>query len=181
MIRNSPPRWRLSGLSFSARIAEICYQQARETRKTSSAANVAAPKTRVGFARQLTVRYTMLTLCEIDTGSKTIITQTKPSDFPSHLRQKLQSNVQAVERHKIQTEAIAHERCPNCGREEVKYTSVQMRGADEGSTNIYNCDCGYSYVEPYYFGFKVEAANNLLDGTRTTERDSNCIYMTSNS
>jgi DNA-directed RNA polymerase I subunit RPA12 len=79
-----------------------------------------------------------------DTGSKTIVTETKPSDFPSHLRQKLQSSVQSVERHNIQTESIAQERCPKCGREEVRYTSVQMRSADEGSTNIYNCDCGHS-------------------------------------
>ncbi|KAK0391225.1 hypothetical protein NLU13_0726 [Sarocladium strictum] len=82
-----------------------------------------------------------------DTGAKTIVTQTKPSDFPSHLRQKLQSSVQSVERHNIQTESIAQERCPKCGREEVRYTSVQMRSADEGSTNIYNCDCGHSWNE----------------------------------
>ncbi|KAL2208741.1 hypothetical protein CC79DRAFT_1366949 [Sarocladium strictum] len=82
-----------------------------------------------------------------DTGSKTIVTETKPSDFPSQLRQKLQSSVQSVERHNIQTDAIAQERCPKCGREEVRYTSVQMRGADEGSTNIYNCECGHSWNE----------------------------------
>lgn len=81
-----------------------------------------------------------------DTGSKTILTKSKPSDFPSFLRQKLQSNVQAVERHSIQTESVVQERCPKCGREEVKYTSVQLRSADEGSTIIFTCDCGHSYV-----------------------------------
>ncbi|KAK7420041.1 DNA-directed RNA polymerase I core subunit rpa12 [Neonectria magnoliae] len=79
-----------------------------------------------------------------DTGSKSIITQTKPSDFPSFLRQKLQSSVQAVEKHKIQTQSTIIQTCPNCGQEEVKYSNVQLRGADEGSTVIYNCDCGHS-------------------------------------
>ncbi|KAG9504430.1 hypothetical protein J7337_004403 [Fusarium musae] len=79
-----------------------------------------------------------------DTGSKVTVTQTKPSDFPSFLRQKLQSSVQAVEKHNLQTDSTAHETCPKCGREEVKYTNVQLRGADEGSTVIYLCDCGNS-------------------------------------
>ncbi|KAI5463748.1 hypothetical protein BGZ63DRAFT_423066 [Mariannaea sp. PMI_226] len=82
-----------------------------------------------------------------DTGSKTIVTETKPSDFPSFLRQKLQSSVQAVERHTIQTSSVAHEKCKACGREEVTYTNVQLRGADEGSTVIYTCECGYSWHE----------------------------------
>ncbi|KAL6923718.1 hypothetical protein ACHAPO_008026 [Fusarium lateritium] len=80
-----------------------------------------------------------------DTGSKVTITQTKPSDFPSFLRQKLQSSVQSVEKHNLQTESTAHETCPKCGREEVKYTTVQLRSADEGSTVIYSCECGNSY------------------------------------
>ncbi|KAH7160883.1 transcription factor S-II [Dactylonectria macrodidyma] len=82
-----------------------------------------------------------------DTGSKTIITQTKPSDFPSFLRQKLQSNVQAVEKHNIQSDSISQESCPVCNRENVKYTNVQLRGADEGSTVIYLCECGNSWQE----------------------------------
>ncbi|KAG6004666.1 hypothetical protein E4U54_000505 [Claviceps lovelessii] len=82
-----------------------------------------------------------------DTGSKVILTKSKPSDFPSALRQKLQSTVQHVEKHKLQTGSTAQERCPNCGREEVKYTNVQLRGADEGSTLIYNCECGHSWQE----------------------------------
>ncbi|PNP45666.1 DNA-directed RNA polymerase I subunit RPA12 [Trichoderma gamsii] len=82
-----------------------------------------------------------------DTGAKVIVTKSKPSDFPSFLRQKLQSSVQAVERHTLNTESTVRERCPNCGREEVKYTTVQLRSADEGSTVIYNCECGYSWHE----------------------------------
>ncbi|KPM44365.1 hypothetical protein AK830_g2159 [Neonectria ditissima] len=82
-----------------------------------------------------------------DTGSKSIVTQTKPSDFPSFLRQKLQSSVQAVEKHNIQTQSTVRQTCPNCGQEEVKYSNVQLRGADEGSTVIYSCDCGHSWHE----------------------------------
>ncbi|KAL7789082.1 hypothetical protein V8C37DRAFT_404171 [Trichoderma ceciliae] len=82
-----------------------------------------------------------------DTGAKIIVTKSKPSDFPSFLRQKLQSSVQSVERHTINTESSVRERCPSCGREEVKYTTVQLRSADEGSTVIYNCECGYSWNE----------------------------------
>lgn len=69
-------------------------------------------------------------------------TRTKPSDFPSALRQKL-SIVQTVERHKVQTERIdANTECPKCGKTGVRYSEVQQRSADEGSTIIYNCDCG---------------------------------------
>ncbi|CEJ85083.1 Putative DNA-directed RNA polymerase subunit [[Torrubiella] hemipterigena] len=82
-----------------------------------------------------------------DTGAKMITTQSKPSDFPSALRQKLQSNVQAVERHTLNTEMRINERCPKCGREEVNYTNVQLRGADEGSTVIFMCDCGHSWQQ----------------------------------
>ncbi|ROT40762.1 DNA-directed RNA polymerase I subunit RPA12 [Sodiomyces alkalinus F11] len=81
-----------------------------------------------------------------DTGSKVITTETKPSDFPSQLRQKLQSNVQTVERHKVRTEAVTKEPCPRCGRDEVYYTQVQLRSADEGSTTFFTCKCGYRYV-----------------------------------
>lgn len=79
----------------------------------------------------------------IDTGSSTVVTETKPSDFPSLLRQKLQSSVQAVDKHNINTSNAAQENCPECGGNNVTYTALQMRGADEGSTLIYNCECGH--------------------------------------
>ncbi|KAM7206897.1 hypothetical protein V8F20_002603 [Naviculisporaceae sp. PSN 640] len=80
-----------------------------------------------------------------DSRSKSVTTQTKPSDFPSLLRQKL-SVVQTVERHKVQTERIdANTDCPKCGTRGIRYSEVQQRSADEGSTILYNCDCGHKW------------------------------------
>ena len=72
---------------------------------------------------------------------------TKPTDFPSILRQKLHTSIQSVDKHKIDTMAKADERCPKCGAEEVRYTTVQLRSADEGSTVFYYCACGNQYVD----------------------------------
>lgn len=84
-----------------------------------------------------------------DAGSKTIVTKSKPADFPSFLRQKLQSTVQAIDRNTVNTQGTVNERCRNCGREEVRYTTVQLRSADEGSTVIYSCECGNSCDIPF--------------------------------
>jgi DNA-directed RNA polymerase I subunit RPA12 len=51
--------------------------------------------------------------------------------------------VQTVARHEVQTERIdANTECPKCKKMGVRYSEVQQRSADEGSTIIYNCDCG---------------------------------------
>ena len=53
-----------------------------------------------------------------------------------------------MERHKVQTERIdANTECPKCGRTSIRYSEVQQRSADEGSTIIYNCDCGERHEE----------------------------------
>ncbi|KAK8052141.1 hypothetical protein PG993_003526 [Apiospora rasikravindrae] len=82
-----------------------------------------------------------------DTVFKEIVTQTKPSDFPSLLRQKL-STVQTVERHKIRTEAATNtETCEKCGGNDITFAAVQLRSADEGSTIFYTCKkCGNKYA-----------------------------------
>lgn len=77
-----------------------------------------------------------------DTASKTIETTTKESSFPSILRQK-RSAIQQVERSDMENSATIAVTCEKCGRAEVKYTSVQLRSADEGSTIFYTCDCGH--------------------------------------
>lgn len=80
-----------------------------------------------------------------DMASKTVTTKSKPSDFPSLLRQQL-STVQTVERHKVQTEALSNVPCEKCGETHVRYSAVQLRGADEGSTIFYTCgDCGHKW------------------------------------
>ncbi|KAL1900322.1 DNA-directed RNA polymerase I core subunit rpa12 [Ceratocystis pirilliformis] len=81
-----------------------------------------------------------------DMASQTITTETKATDFPSLLRQKLQSTVKTVASHEISTMATISERCAKCGAEEVRYTSVQLRSADEGSTIFYYCDCGHNWA-----------------------------------
>jgi DNA-directed RNA polymerase I subunit RPA12 len=104
----------------------------------------------------------------LDSKSQTIVTESKPSDFPSLLRQKL-STVQTVERHKIQTEAFTKETCEKCGRTEVRFSSVQLRGADEGSTNFFTCDCGHKYVEAKTIVQSTRLLTMTLDGVQTTE------------
>ncbi|KAK0665898.1 putative DNA-directed RNA polymerase subunit [Cercophora samala] len=77
-----------------------------------------------------------------DHAWKAVTTKTKPSDFPSALRQKL-SIVQTVKRHEVQTERVdSNMDCHKCGRRGIRYSEVQQRSADEGSTIIYNCECG---------------------------------------
>ena len=44
------------------------------------------------------------------------------------------------------TKATMKETCEKCGRKEVRYSEQQLRGADEGSTIFYECDCGHKYA-----------------------------------
>ncbi|KAA8570763.1 hypothetical protein MFRU_011g01810 [Monilinia fructicola] len=81
-----------------------------------------------------------------DTASKTIITRTKEASFPSVLRQK-RSVVQTVEKADYDSQAMSKTPCPECGAKEVRFTAVQLRSADEGSTIFYNCTCGHKWTE----------------------------------
>ena len=89
---------------------------------------------------------TQLILTSADTASSTITTSTKAASFPSLLRQK-RSAIQTIQRSDMNNEAVISVTCPECGRKEVRYSAVQLRSADEGSTIFYNCDCGNKYVE----------------------------------
>ncbi|RDW80554.1 hypothetical protein BP5796_05252 [Coleophoma crateriformis] len=78
-----------------------------------------------------------------DTASKTILTKTKPSSFPSLLRQKRSAIQQVDESDRQNQDAVAQETCMQCGRKEVRFYTLQLRSADEGSTVFYTCDCGF--------------------------------------
>lgn len=82
-----------------------------------------------------------------DTAASKILTTTKPSAFPSLLRQK-RSAIQTIKQSDRQSDAVIQETCPECGRKEVRYSQAQLRGADEGTTIFYNCECGHKFV-PY--------------------------------
>lgn len=79
-----------------------------------------------------------------DTVPKTIISESKPSSFPSALRAK-RSAIQTLTAADKRTEALTEKDCPQCGRKEMYYTTVQLRSADEGSTVFFTCVCGYKY------------------------------------
>lgn len=81
----------------------------------------------------------------IDAISKTIVSESKPSDFPSALRAK-RSAVQTLTAEDKKTEALTQHTCARCGRKEMYFTTVQLRSADEGSTVFLTCVCGYKYA-----------------------------------
>ncbi|OJJ47961.1 hypothetical protein ASPZODRAFT_158805 [Penicilliopsis zonata CBS 506.65] len=91
---------------------------------------------------------TAILLCNVcgarnkDALPKTIVSQSKPSDFPSILRAK-RSAVQTLTAADKKTEALGQHTCAKCGRKEMYFTTVQLRSADEGSTVFYTCVCGY--------------------------------------
>jgi len=91
----------------------------------------------------------LLTLCPTDTSAKTITSQSKPTAFPSKLRDKLSGDIQAVDESAKDNEQLANESCEKCGGNEVRFHTVQLRSADEGSTVFYTCHtCGHKYAPP---------------------------------
>ena len=73
-----------------------------------------------------------------DTSAKVVVTTSKPGDFPSALRAK-RSEVQNVDEADTNKDAVIREACEKCGQEEVRYTTAQLRSADEGSTVFFTC------------------------------------------
>lgn len=103
-----------------------------------------------------------------DNSSKVIVTTSKPGAFPSPLSLKHHSQVQAVDPENIRTDATIKETCPNCGRDEVRYYTQQLRSADEGSTVFYNCECGHKYatsIESSPYSCLITS----IDGLQTTK------------
>lgn len=139
------------GLSSSVLIVEISYLLPRAAQRTFCSANAVVLRTEVSELWSGTDDEAECALADMvlqDAASNTIVTKSKPSDFPSYLRQKL-STTQTIKRHEVNTEATTTQTCPKCARTEVRFSAVQLRSADEGSTIFYTCDCGYKYVYQY--------------------------------
>ncbi|KAK9465946.1 hypothetical protein V1512DRAFT_277060 [Lipomyces arxii] len=82
-----------------------------------------------------------------DFENLTVTTKSAETAFPSSLRQK-RSVVKTTLRRDEQNEegATIKEKCPQCGKDEMQYYSLQLRSADEGATIFYSCiDCGYKF------------------------------------
>ncbi|EOA86952.1 DNA-directed RNA polymerase I core subunit rpa12 [Exserohilum turcicum] len=79
-----------------------------------------------------------------DTSSKTVVTVSKPTAFPSTLRAK-RSEVQTISEEDVQTTSVINHPCEKCGKEQVRYYTQQLRSADEGTTVFYECDCGHKW------------------------------------
>src|SRR5690606_22380880 len=96
--------------------------------------------------------------------------------FPSALRAR-RSAVQTLKEGDVQTEATITQTCPECGRTEMKFYTMQLRSADEGATVFYRCECGYRYV---IIGLgrvvRVLSADVGVDTTQITE-DLCGLYM----
>jgi DNA-directed RNA polymerase I subunit RPA12 len=75
----------------------------------------------------------------------TVTTRSHDNAFPSALRAR-RSAVQTLKEGDVQTEATITQTCPECGRTEMKFYTMQLRSADEGATVFYRCECGYRYV-----------------------------------
>ncbi|PGH26856.1 hypothetical protein AJ80_01437 [Polytolypa hystricis UAMH7299] len=80
-----------------------------------------------------------------DTPPKTITSESKPNAFPSALRAK-HSDLQALTADDRRKDAIIEYTCPGCGRPEMRFYTLQLRSADEGTTVFYSCECGHKYV-----------------------------------
>ena len=101
-----------------------------------------------------------------DTSTKVVVTQSKPSAFPSSLRSK-RSEVQQVTEDDIPAEATTRQTCDKCGRTEMRFYTQQLRSADEGTTVFYMCECGNKYV--VFVFVRTSTLTTISDGPRTIE------------
>ena len=118
--------------------------------------------------------------CAADTSSKTIVTHSKPTAFPSALRSK-RSEVQTLNEADMQTNAVIDERCEKCGREQVRFYTQQLRSADEGTTVFYECECGNKWVYPMCTLTDLVCSHIFpVDGTQTTKSNTVLHFISRN-
>jgi len=79
-----------------------------------------------------------------------IVTRSNPNAFPSILRQKrtlVQQKASANGRGNDPSAApLMNESCPKCNHPQMKYHTLQLRSADEGTTVFYECPkCSHKF------------------------------------
>ncbi|KAJ6259274.1 hypothetical protein Dda_6173 [Drechslerella dactyloides] len=80
-----------------------------------------------------------------DTSSKTVVTHSRPNAFPSALKQK-HSTGQNLAMGDLNVQPEIDTPCPKCDHPVMRFTTAQLRSADEGATVFYNCpNCNYRY------------------------------------
>jgi DNA-directed RNA polymerase I subunit RPA12 len=89
-----------------------------------------------------------------DTSEKVIVTVSKPSTYPSVLRDK-RSDVQQLDDSDRGQLAVINQTCEKCGRKEVRWYEQQLRSADEGTTIFYVCDCGHKCVTSLFICYAL--------------------------
>jgi DNA-directed RNA polymerase subunit M/transcription elongation factor TFIIS len=113
----------------------------------------------------------------IGTSDKSVSTKSKPSAFPSALRSK-RSAIQTLTKADTETSAVIQQTCPECGREEMRFSVAQLRGADEGTTVFYFCECGHrclSFSRPCGLDtYNLQVQHQQL--VSQERRISGCIY-----
>ena len=75
-----------------------------------------------------------------------VVTHPSKNAFPSALRAKQSLVKTTLHQNEIEEGATIHEKCPQCGNDEMQYHTLQLRSADEGATVFYTCKrCGYRF------------------------------------
>lgn len=75
-----------------------------------------------------------------------IVTKSSENAFPSRLKLKKSLVKTTLSSEEVEKGAIIKEKCPQCGHNEMKYYTLQLRSADEGATVFYSCtECDYRF------------------------------------
>ncbi|SCW00779.1 LAFE_0C11804g1_1 [Lachancea fermentati] len=75
-----------------------------------------------------------------------VVTATADDAFPSALRSKRSVVKTSLAKNELDEGATIKEKCPQCGNDEMRYHTLQLRSADEGATVFYTCtSCGYRF------------------------------------
>lgn len=81
-----------------------------------------------------------------DFANLKVVTHPAKNAFPSALKAKQSLVKTTLKSSELEEGATIHEKCPQCGCDEMQYHTLQLRSADEGATVFYTCKkCGYRF------------------------------------